>query len=143
AELERLQERTKTARTLDEAVADDQVRAAARRVLDAQQALAEAENLELVFRCIPWRQWRELVDQHPPSEQDTKEAPHLRPEFNADTFWPAAMAASCVSPGMTVAEAEQLREVLPRDKWWEIVGVVSKVNVGGTDVPKSVSSIVG
>jgi hypothetical protein len=142
AELERYQSSRKEATTLDAAVSDDTIRAAARRAMDANKALEEAEDRELVFRCVPRRRRKQIEAEHPPTEAQRKSAPpNSMLRWDQDTFWPAMVAESCVSPGMSVEQAERLRETLPDDKWDELTATVYEVNYGGTDVPKSVRSI--
>jgi hypothetical protein len=142
AELERYQAARKESTTLDAAVSDDTIRAAAQRAMDANKALQEAEDRELVFRCLPRRRRKEIEAEHPPTEAQKKSAPpNSMLRWNEDTFWPAMVAESCVSPGMSVEQAERLREALPDDKWAEVTATVYSVNYGGTDVPKSVRSI--
>lgn len=109
------------------------------RIVHLQEQVRAAEK-QLVFRCLPMGQWKKLADQHPPTAQQRKADPQA--EVNEDTFWQVAMAASCVSPGLTVEQADWMRENLPRQKWMEIVQACQRANVGGSEIPKSVSSIV-
>jgi hypothetical protein len=142
AELEHYQASRKEATTLDAAVSDDTIRAAAQRAMDANKALEEAEDRELVFQCLPRRRRKQIEAEHPPTEEQKKSAPpNSMLRWNEDTFWPAMVAESCVSPGISVEQSERLREALPDDKWAEITATVYSVNYGGTDVPKSVRSI--
>jgi hypothetical protein len=102
-----------------------------------------------VFESIGWGPWRDLVAKHPP-DVDQQEVfvravglaflpPGLREiDVNLPTFVPAAMAASCVEPGMTVEQAEKVlgkAAKLPGgviDRFW---AAVSEANLGGTADP--------
>lgn len=144
-------EQRKAPTTLDEPppaeVTDEQLEAMLRRVADLEERVREAER-PFVFACLPRRRWKELADKHPPTEAD--KARDKDADVCDDTFWPAATAACCTSPGLTVEEARWLRDGdesgtwpgLPTEKWWEIVAAIRQVNVGGSELPKSVSSIV-
>lgn len=108
----------------------------AARIVELQDE-ARAHQVNVVFRELPRRQWTDLLAAHPPTQED-REAGN---DFNADTFPPAAMAASCVSPtGMT---AERMRRIY--DEWslgqirpmWR---ACLKVNTGASAVPKSAAA---
>lgn len=93
-----------------------------------------------VFATVPYSQWRELVEEHGPTEQ--QKADNRYAEFNPDTFPQAAIAAASVDPELTVEDAEWLREQLPRGEFDRLLDAVFTVNVGGSQLPKSVSGTV-
>lgn len=65
----------------------------------------EGDTVDLLFRALPRKQYRILVDEHPPRDGKTE-------DWNADTFPPALIAACAVDPQFTV---EQATEVM--DEW--------------------------
>jgi hypothetical protein len=129
-------------RTLDGPadVDDATLTAMVQRVVDAEQAVRDASR-PLVFRQGPYREWRALVEKHPPQNGQA--------DVDEDTFWPEAVARYCVEPGLTVEQARWLRDGdddwpgLPFERWNEICDTVRQLHAQGSDVPKSVLSTVG
>lgn len=104
------------------------------------QAEMDAATMEFKFKALPRSAWRKLVSEHPPSRELQKKNP--RAEFAPETFIPAALAASCIDPAMTVEEAEELvgaddREGLLSEAQFNDVWICCySVNVR-SDIPKS------
>lgn len=90
-----------------------------------------AEEDELLFRSVGTSAWLQLMAEHPPTEAD-KGLDH-----NPRTFQPAAVAASCVDPEMSVEDAVWLMDTLPPAQWWQVWDVVLEVNRGASQRPKS------
>jgi hypothetical protein len=99
-----------------------------------------------VFEGVGWGRWRDLLAKYPQAP-DQSEAfaravqlgfmPHAVENvgYDAETFIPAAIAASCVEPGVTVEEATAFLEKMPAgviDRLW---GAVLEVNLAGSDDP--------
>lgn len=125
---------------------DDDLDEAAQAVVDAEAALTAAERT-LTFRQIGKRRWRKLVEQHPPTEKQKKEQP--RAELDPETFWPAALAESCIDPDdLDVDGAVWMRDGdddwpgLPDGQWERLLATVQRLHVEGSDLPKSVRSTV-
>lgn len=100
----------------------------------------------LVFEGLGWGRWRDLLAKHPP----TPEAPEVFEQaialaympqsirhvgWNAETFAPAAIAASCVEPGITEDEAREFLTSFPAGVIERIWSAVLEVNLTGTDDP--------
>ncbi|KDN85656.1 hypothetical protein [Kitasatospora cheerisanensis] len=84
----------------------------------AQQRLADA-TVTLTFRALPRPVWRQLLEEHAPTEEQADKGM----EYNVETF-PAALVAAChierdpdgtEVPGMSVEDAQELL-----DDWSEI-----------------------
>ncbi len=77
---------------------------AAKRLPEASVTIdlgGDGGSTDVLVRALPRRQYRELVDAHPPREgSDDK-------DWNADTYPPALIAASCVDPSFTLEQAVQ------------------------------------
>ncbi len=63
----------------------------------------ESKDTEVIFtfKSIGRFAYDELVTSHPPTKEQKKDGA----EFNADTFPPALVAASCVDPSMSLEDA--------------------------------------
>jgi hypothetical protein len=81
--------------------------------LEGARAHLENESETLVFQSMGRLAYDDLVEEHPPTEEQIKEFQEAnggkgRPPYNIDTFAPALVAASCVEPQMTVDEVNVL-----------------------------------
>lgn len=103
------------------------------------QVEADKERHRFTFRTVPYSRWRDLVEAHPPTDQQKKRADWL--EYNPDSFPPVAVAASCHDPELTDDDAVWLRENLPRLEFDRLFNAAFEVSVGGSDLPKSVVAI--
>lgn len=84
--------------------------------------LDDGEKVTFVFRSIGRVAYRDLLLAHPATGEQRRDfetaqkragvAPHLirKLPFNSDTYPPALIAACCVSPAMSEAEATELWE---------------------------------
>lgn len=98
------------------------------------EAEIEANTVEFVFESKPERDWTSLVAAHPPTKKQLEA--NRNADHNPDTFRPAAIAATCVDPAMTVEDAAQMRDLLHPasfDHLWQTCRVL---HLGG-DNPKS------
>lgn len=130
--------------TLAEGGDRKQTEAALQAELDQLLAEIKSKTRTLIFRGIGWGPWRDLQAKHSPdpAQAETFEKavqfawmPHaLRTlTFNASTFWPAAMAASCDE--LTPAQARKLIELLPVGVVDRITNALLAVNMGGDADP--------
>jgi hypothetical protein len=115
--------------------ADDDLRAGALRTVSELAAQVDADEQEhtFTFVCLPYGQWRTLVESHAPSKEQERNGW----EWNPETFGPSAVAAACQTPVLEQADAEWLREFLPRGEWHRLSEAALQVNVGGSSIPLS------
>lgn len=107
------------------------------RIAELAEKVRDATKI-MVFRSIGHRPWRRLLAEHPPSKQQRAEGLDHDPE----TFVPAAMAATCVVPGMTVEQANRILETQPDlvvDRIW---AAVLSANLIGGDEKKVAATVV-
>lgn len=73
--------------------------------MDDLRQRIENDEIEFVFQAMPRTRYSELLEEHPPSDED-KEAGLA---FNADTFPPALIAECLIDPeGVDVKEATRI-----------------------------------
>lgn len=82
-------------------------------------ALAESEEfvVEFVVRSIGRDRFEEILNDNPPTEQQKNKAKkdgEEEPSWNPETFMPALMAASIVSPAIT---EEEMQEMWTSEDW--------------------------
>jgi hypothetical protein len=109
---------------------------------EAPAILAELHDLEdeiaasevtFTFESIGRHKYLRLIASHPPTKKDRSD----RLDFNADTFPQALVAASCVSPVMTVEQAVELEERLSDGQFRKLWNAAIGVNIGDDAAPKS------
>lgn len=86
---------------------------AARDKYDAAKEALLDNSVEMVFRSIGRPAYDALLKKHPPTEKQVEEHKKehgFAPEYNAETFAPELIAASCVQPEMTAAQVLSLIE---------------------------------
>lgn len=112
----------------------------ARKVAEEIQRV-EAEMREhthpFAFRALPSREYRELVQEHPPREGDQYDALY---GANMLTFPSVLISRCCIDPPMTVEQVEQLCDVLTDGQQTELFLCAARVNRDQVDVPKSVAA---
>lgn len=112
----------------------------ARKVAERMEALS-AEMREhthpFVLRALSSREWRELVDEHPPRKNDDADA---LLGANSATFPHAMLAACCIDPVMTVEQVAQLTEKITDGQALTLFGCGMELNRGSVDVPKSAAA---
>jgi hypothetical protein len=87
---------------------------------------------------LPGSEWRALLSAHPPREGDEKDA---QVDFNRDTFGVAALAACCVVPRMTLAQAGKLVDgTLTDGQWNTLFANVWNMHTTAVDVPFSLAA---
>jgi hypothetical protein len=124
--------------------AADEDTLASKNSAEAIELSKQMEDLEEQMRAatrtfrlqgLPGSEWRDLLNAHPPREGDEKDA---QVEFNRKTFGVAALAACCVMPKMTVAQAEKLIDgPLTDGQWNTLFAQVYQMHTGTVDVPFS------
>lgn len=120
---------------------NDAVRELAERLVEVKARIdQDRAKHTFVFRQIPYDDWREVAEAHPPTKQQKSENKYL--DINPDTWPQAAIAATCHEPPLTLKDAEWLRQNLPQQEFQRLADATSQVNVGGSQLPKSVSSTV-
>ena len=62
----------------------------------------DGRSADIRIRALPRKQYRELLETHPPADSDEKA------DWDAETFPPALIAASCVDPELTLEQAQQI-----------------------------------
>lgn len=104
-----------------------------------EEAKAEADAATVTFKvqAIPATEWRRLVSEHPPADDDLDGW-----RWDLETFPPAALAAACVDPVMDEVQADRLAEALSNAQWEKLFGAVLAVNLAD-DVPKFAGGIEG
>jgi hypothetical protein len=108
----------------------------ARKIEELEAEIAQA-RVPFTFRAIGRRAWSDLMTAFPPSEEDRRNGAG----YDKVMFEPAAIAASCVSPVMTVEQVERLGDVLNEGQWMVLLGGCLAANVEGRD-PFSVAAFV-
>lgn len=98
----------------------------------------EAKTRTFVFRSIGRREWRKLSSEHPPTDEQKDQEPEL--DHNPDTFPPAAIAASCMEPKLTLDDAAWLCDELPDGEFFRIWQAVLSANLIGGDAKKAVAT---
>lgn len=113
---------------------DPQMPVIAERIAELERDIDAAKS-EFRFRCIGTSAWLNLAAKHPPTKEQLKV--NARVDHDPETFQPAAIAASCVEPQMTLDQAGKLRDVLTVEQWGELWAKCVEANIGGGDSPKS------
>lgn len=105
----------------------------ARQMRDLEGQMRQATRVFQV-KGLPRSEWRELLKQHPPREED-------QTEFHPETFPVAALVACAVVPKMTLAQAEKLvDEKLTDGQWNELFSHIWVMNAGRVEVPFSLAA---
>lgn len=102
--------------------------------VEATEAAMDAAKTEFRFASVGKAAWLDLVTSHPPTAAERKRDP--RAEVSV-SFQPAAVAASCVDPEMTVDDAKALMASLSDDLWDTLFSGALTANRGGGALPKS------
>ena len=133
-----LQEFRKASSTLDETA----IQEALQKVEDLQATVDEV-TVEFVLQGIPRAKWRTLQDQHQPSKKQREQflQQGVILDHDPDTFPPAAIAASLVSPVEDTPEAtlQQIQKLW--DEWHygeaeRLWRACLEANLGVASVPK-------
>lgn len=112
----------------------------ARKIAEAIQTVEREMRQHthpFAFRAKPVHEYRELVQQHPPREDNQFDALY---GANMNTFPVAVIAACCIDPVMTVEQTEQLCEVLTDGQQMDLFLCAARVNRDRVDIPKSVAA---
>jgi hypothetical protein len=115
---------------------DPQMPVIAQQLLDLEAEIAGAKST-FVFKCVGTSAWLELSSKFPPTKAQL--ATNKMADHDPDRFQPAAIAASCIDPVMTVEQAKRLRDVTSISQWAELWQACVQANMG-TDSPKSTAA---
>ncbi len=99
--------------------------------LDELQVEIEAETVTFVFRALRRKDYRKLIADHPPSDDDAEEGF----DFNPETLGPELISRSAIDPEMTLAEVENLWDEWDDGTVTEIYSVALLVNKEVRDIP--------
>jgi hypothetical protein len=109
----------------------------------AIEAEIEAAVVEFKFKGIGFRAWSDLRLKHLPTRKQMEQAKQIGEQLDhdPDTFPPAAIAASCVEPEMTVEQVTELISsgLIDVKAWNELWSACLAVNVAAAD-PKSLAA---
>lgn len=102
---------------IDDASPTERRRRAAERLNAAAEAVHQASE-PYVFRKLRRHEWRDLVEAHPPTEEDLErwrkqreDDPQAeRPGIDAETFWPVALSRCSHDPKLTEDDVRWLRD---------------------------------
>ncbi|MGI5423057.1 hypothetical protein [Actinomadura luteofluorescens] len=86
------------------------------------------------LRALNRRRFRDLVEAHPPREDNQDDRAF---GVNSATFPVPLIAASCTDPVMTAEQVEELLEVLTEGQMLELYVTALQLNRAKVDVPKS------
>lgn len=100
----------------------------------------QAKTREFTFTGIGRRKWRELLSEHPPTEEQLEKMGRM--DHNPETFPVAAMVATCTSPGLTEKEAQWLADEMPEGVFDRLWAAVLSTNLLGGDEKKAVATAV-
>ena len=105
---------------------------------DIRDLMDSAEPTVFEFAAVGARQWSDLIAKHPPSKKDREQHRDV-----AASFWPDAMAASCVTPeGADVAGFTTLWNKLSEGQWERLRSACREANLGTFDIrPSSAASV--
>jgi hypothetical protein len=117
-----------------------------RKELEELEEQVRAKTRTLVFDGIGWGAWRQLLAKHPPAKDQVETferavqlgfMPHAIQNigFNAETFVPAAIAASAAEPTITPEEAADFLAAAPAGVLDRVWAAVLEVNLAGADDP--------
>lgn len=147
AELERLESELAAARERDQAsdsLAEGGEAIAVAHKIAELQGEVRAHEREFVVQSIGDRAWSDLVAEHPPKKERNKSKPDRSREmpWDPEAFIPAALAASCVTPKLSIAQANKLIDRLSGGQLRKLIDAVILVNGGSDDIPKSAAGFV-
>ncbi len=133
------------ARTVDLDERENRIPEAIKAAEKVQRFEADIEKAKVpfTFKQIGRRAWADLIAKHPPSK-DQRDAARRQNlgvlDHDPETFPVAAVAASCVTPVLTVVDVQRLEEALNQSQWQLLWVACLDANLGGTDDPKSLTA---
>lgn len=131
---------TAKARLMKVTMLGDEEQLTLRAEVERLEAEVRDKTHDVVFESIGWGPWRALVSKHPPSPdmvesfQKAINYAYLPEAIQAidvhmETFVPAALAATCAEPGMTLQQAEAIVSIETGGLVGRLFGAVLDVNV--------------
>lgn len=119
--------------SLAEANESDEIQAQ----IDALDGEIKESTIEYVFVAIPQEDWRELVNENPPTADEVKEAKRDKvppPAFSMHHLGPKLLVAACTSPGIKKKQAETIWR-----EWSD--GEVAALFQGALSIQRTVRSV--
>jgi hypothetical protein len=101
--------------------------------LDDAQAEVESVTYPVRIRSLPRPEWAALKDEHPPTDAQIRKAqrkggPAAAPEWNEDSFPPAAIAACVVDPDFDLDAAKRFWHDGTEGDTWSLFVEISRIN---------------
>lgn len=97
------------------------------------RAAVDESTVRMVFRSIGAKAYDELVDRHPPTDEDHEEIQRIlgsaaRAPYNGETFAPALIAASLCDPSLDLADVQAIWEGWNREERTQLFNAALSVN---------------
>ena len=121
--------------TLDEALNREPVAPRLRRELEEMQHTADQDAVPFVFEEIPRREFQQMIDAHPSKKKEER--------WSQETFPPALLAAACVDPPLTEADAATIWNDWGQAVAWELFAAAFAVQEDPSRVPFTVNGSAG
>lgn len=106
------------------------------RVAQLEQELQE-KTRTLRFESIGGRAWKELLADHPPTDDPRDK----QAGYNIETFVPDALSKSCTSPGLSVEDARWIIETMPEGVTGDVVRACFDANLEGGNPKKAAATV--
>lgn len=135
-----LEEHGQLQKALQLAIREDMDQLAGARTPALRARLKELEDeiraseFTFTFQGLGSQKYTKLKARHIPTSKDRQSGL----DFNSETFPPALISASSVSPEISPAQAQTLVETLSEGQLTKLWNTAIAVNVGADDAPKSV-----
>jgi hypothetical protein len=120
----------------DSLAAGGKARKVAEQIRDLEAEMRDHTHT-FALRALPRKAFRDLVEQHPPRENNKDDQVF---GVNTATFPVPLIAASCTDPVMTPEQVEQLLDLLTEGQMLELYGAALHLNRGTVDAPKSAAA---
>lgn len=120
---------------LDEALNRAPVAPGLRQELEDLQKRADEDAVAFVFQEIPRREFQAMIDAHPSKKKDER--------WSQETFPPALLAAACVDPPLTEADASTIWNDWGQAVAWELFAAAFAVQEDPSRVPFTASGSAG
>ena len=101
--------------------------------VDGAETAVRESTVTVVIRQIGRKRYDALIDAHPPTDDEKAEAVKAGlepPPYNAETFAPALISASCAEPLMTVEQVQELFDEWSTGEINELFAAALAVNTG-------------
>lgn len=111
----------------------DEKLAELREAIDTAREAVEATSVEMTFQSVGRKRYDKLVLAHPPTDEQKKEFAEeygegKEPEYDADEFSVALIAASCTEPVLSESQVRELRDEWNTAEYIELFTTSLEVN---------------